>query len=300
MRSADRPADEAVRISPVPSQCGQGRVEASSTPVRSRWRLISISPNERDPADLDAGAVVLQRLLHRLLDLADMAVRFHVDEVDHDQPGHVAQAQLAGDLVRRLDVGRVSGLLDIVLAGRAARVDVDRDQGLGRVDHQIAARLQLDDRLVHRGELVLGAVALEQRHRIDIVLHPLDVARHQQLHELPGVAIAVLALDDHLVDVAIVDVADRALDEVAVLIDQRRRADLQRLLADLVPQPGEIVEVALDLGLGARQAGGADDQPIALGRLRSAMICFSRLRSAPLEILRLMPPPWLVLGISTQ
>ena len=44
IRSADRPADEAVRISPVPSQCGQGRVEASSTPVRSRWRLISISP----------------------------------------------------------------------------------------------------------------------------------------------------------------------------------------------------------------------------------------------------------------
>ena len=30
------------------------------------------------------------------------------------------------------------------------------------------------------------------------------------------------------------------------------------------------------------------------------MIDFSRLRSAPFEILRLMPPPWLVLGISTQ
>ena len=36
----------AVRISPEPSQCGQGRVDASSTPVRSRWRLISISPKE--------------------------------------------------------------------------------------------------------------------------------------------------------------------------------------------------------------------------------------------------------------
>src|SRR3546814_1537209 len=31
-RSADRPADDAVRTSPVPSQCGQGRVDASSTP----------------------------------------------------------------------------------------------------------------------------------------------------------------------------------------------------------------------------------------------------------------------------
>ena len=33
-----------MRISPVPSQCGQALVEASSTPVRSRWRLISIRP----------------------------------------------------------------------------------------------------------------------------------------------------------------------------------------------------------------------------------------------------------------
>ncbi len=58
-----------------------------------------------DAADLDAGAVVLQRLLHRLLDLTDVAVLFHVDEVDDDEAGHVAQAQLAGDLVRRLEVG---------------------------------------------------------------------------------------------------------------------------------------------------------------------------------------------------
>src|SRR3546814_2049401 len=35
-RSALRPADEAVRTRPVPSQCGHGRVEASSTPVRRR------------------------------------------------------------------------------------------------------------------------------------------------------------------------------------------------------------------------------------------------------------------------
>ena len=40
--------------------------------------------------------------------------------------------------------------------------------------------------------------------------------------------------------------------------------------------------------------------PIVVGSLRSDMIDFSRLRSAPLEILREMPPPWLVLGISTQ
>src|SRR3546814_11436850 len=65
---------------------------------------------------------------------------------------------------------------------------------------------------------------------------------------------------DLLVDVAIVDVADRALDQIAVAVDRRGRRRAERGVADLVPQPREIIEVALDLGLGARQPGGADDR----------------------------------------
>src|SRR4029079_11236102 len=95
----------------------------------------------RDATYLDAGAVVLQRLLHRLLDLTDMARLLHVDEVDDDEARHVAQPQLTRDLLRRFQVGVVGGLLDIMLARRPARVDVDRDQGLGRVDDEIAAGL---------------------------------------------------------------------------------------------------------------------------------------------------------------
>jgi hypothetical protein len=71
-----------------------------------------------------------------------------------------------------------------VFLGRAARVDVDRNQRFGRVDDDVAARLQLHDRIVHRGQLIFDAIALEQRHRIGIGLHPLGVAGHQQLHEV--------------------------------------------------------------------------------------------------------------------
>src|SRR3546814_2289140 len=39
----------------------------------------------RDAADLDARAVVLQRILHRALHLADVRAMIHVDEVDHDE-----------------------------------------------------------------------------------------------------------------------------------------------------------------------------------------------------------------------
>src|SRR3954454_1581327 len=90
--------------------------------------------------------------------------------------------------------------------------------------------------------------------------HAPDVARHQQLHEAAGGLVALLAFDDYLLDLAMIKVANGPLDEVAVAVDQGRSAAPQSPFADLVPQAGEIVEVALDLDLGARQSRGAHDQ----------------------------------------
>ena len=50
-------------------------------------------------------------------------------------------------------------------------------------------------------------------------------------------------------------------------MDQRGRGGLERILADFVPQAREIIEVALDLGLGAREPGGADDAAHGVGQL---------------------------------
>ena len=88
----------------------------------------------RDAADLDARAVVLQRILEAPLDRAIVAGFLHVDEIDDDQAGEVAQAQLARDFVGRLEIGAQRRVLDIVLARRAAGIDVDRDQRFGLVD----------------------------------------------------------------------------------------------------------------------------------------------------------------------
>jgi hypothetical protein len=54
-----------------------------------------------DAAHLDAGAVVAQRLLEPALHRRVVPARLHVDEVDHDEAGEVAQAELPRDLVRR-------------------------------------------------------------------------------------------------------------------------------------------------------------------------------------------------------
>jgi hypothetical protein len=100
------------------------------------------------------------------LDLTDMAVLLHVDEVDDDEPGHVAQAQLSRNLGRCFQVGREA--VCSILCSRVDRPELMSigHQGLGRVDDQVTARFQLDDRLVHRAELVLDAIALEDRGRV--------------------------------------------------------------------------------------------------------------------------------------
>ena len=125
----------------------------------------------RDAADLDAGAIVLQRVLDAALDRAVVALLLHVDEVDDDEAGEVAQAELPGDFVRRLEVGAERRVLDIVLAGRAARVDVDGDQRLGLVDDDVAARLQRHLIGEHRVELRLDAGLGEHRLRVAVELH---------------------------------------------------------------------------------------------------------------------------------
>ena len=213
----------------------------------------------RDVPDLDARAVVPQAFLQPALDRAVVALLVHVDEVDDDQAGEVAQAELPRDFLGGLHVGLERGVLDVMLAGGAPGIDVDGDQRLGLVEHDVAARLELHHRREHGVELALDPVAGEDRQRVAVGLHVLGMARHEHAHEFLGVLVALVAGDHDLVDVLVVEVADRALDQRAFLVDQRRRGRFQRQVAHRLPQPQQIFEVALDLGLGAGGAGGAQD-----------------------------------------
>ena len=93
------------------------------------------------------------------------------------------------------------------------------------------------------------------------------MARHEEPHELPGFAIAGLAGDDDLFDFLAVEIADRPFDERAFFVDERRRARRERRLPHGFPHPQQILEVALDLGFGARSASGAENDPHALGNI---------------------------------
>src|SRR5712671_1065583 len=92
------------------------------------------------------------------------------------------------------------------------------------------------------------------------------MARHEHAHEVPGLLVG-LAGDDHLVDVLVVEVADRALDQRAFLVDERRRRRIERHVAHRLPHAEQVFEVALDLGLGAGGAGGPQDHAHAFRHL---------------------------------
>ena len=94
--------------------------------------------------DLRRRAVAPQLLLERGHHLLAALPLLHVDEVDDDDAAQVAQADLAHDLLHRLQVGLEDRLLEVLLARVAAGVDVDRHQRLGLVDDDVAARLQPD------------------------------------------------------------------------------------------------------------------------------------------------------------
>ena len=131
---------------PWPSQCGQGTVEPSRTPARRRWRDISSRPNWLMRPTWMRARSFFSASFSRFSTARLLRLLFHVDEVDDDQAGQVAQAQLAGDFVGGLEVGLERGFLDGVLAGGAARVHVDGDQRLGLVDDDVAAGFQLHGR----------------------------------------------------------------------------------------------------------------------------------------------------------
>ena len=190
----------------------------------------------RNAAHLNPRAVTAQRILQPAFHGGVMLGRIHVDEVDNNQPREVPQPKLAGDLIRGLDIGAEGGVLNAALAGGAAGVHVNRHQRLSLVDDDIAARFQLHRGRVHAIKLRLHPVAGKKRRRtIAIELNLARILRHQHAHEVARRLIGLLALNQNLVHVAGIAIADGALDEVGFLIDQRRRGAGQGALANAVP-----------------------------------------------------------------
>jgi hypothetical protein len=186
-------------------------------------------------------AVELERVLEFFLDVALVARRIHVDEVDDDESAGVADAQLARDLDRGFAVRVERGFLDVAALGRLRRVDVDRGQRFGLVDDDRAAGGQAHGALERVLDLRFDLVAREQRHRFLVELEFAQVVRHDLLHELARVLVELLVVDEDFADVVAQVVAQGADDELGFLVDQERRVTRLRGVGDRLPQLQQVV-----------------------------------------------------------
>lgn len=82
--------------------------------------------------------------------------------------------------------------------------------------------------------------------------------------------VAFLAGNDDLADVLVVEIADRALDQAAFLVDEAGGRGVERQRADVLPKTHQVFEVALDLDLGAVRTGRAQDDAHALRHFEAA------------------------------
>ena len=250
-----------------------------------------------DLGDLHAGAVVADRVLEALLDGALVLGLGHVDEVDHDEAAQVAQTHLAGHFIGGFAVGAEGRVLDVGAAGGARRVDVDRDERLRVVDHDRAARGKRNRAGVGRLDLLLDLEAREERDVVAVALDAVHHVGHHVRHELAGLLVDLVGVDEDLADLGLEVVADRAHDEVGFLNDEEGRriealagATVHRRLVvhlvvllavhldhvvvlrtrgvgDRLPELQEVVEVPLQLLGRAADAGGAGDRGHARGEL---------------------------------
>ena len=114
-----------------------------------------------DATHLNTGAIAFQRFFHLAFNGTIVAVLIHVDEIDNQQTRQITQTRLARHFHGGLEIGVQRGFFNRLLAGRFARVHINRNQGFGRVDNQIAARGQNHGRVKHRGQFIFYAVLFE-------------------------------------------------------------------------------------------------------------------------------------------
>ena len=208
-----------------------------------------------------------------------------VDEVDDDNAPQIAQAQLAGDLLRGRQVDVHGGLLLVVLGlGAVARIDIDDVHRLGVFDDQVGAAAQRDVLGEERLDLLRDVEVVEDRDVAPVKLDDLLLLGLDQADVIADVVVHRLVVDGDLRKRAVERIADDRIGAVHLAHQLRGRRTLLDRGAGLAPAVDLRLDVVLDvlvLGLHGRRA---DDDPEILGehRSRDALQAFLLVRRADL------------------
>ena len=218
-----------------------------------------------DGAELHTSTVLAQRIAQAVFHFAAVFGLLHVDEVDHDQATQVAQAHLARDFVGSFQVGAGGGFFDVAAFDGAGRVHVHGDQRLGVVDHDGTTGGQLHGAGIGRFDLVLDLEAAEQRGIVSVAFDAGGVFRHDVRHELLGLLVNVVGVDQDVTDVIVEVVTDCADHQARFLVNQESTLGTLSGTVDGAPELEQVVQIPLQLRRAAANAGGARDDGHAFG-----------------------------------
>src|SRR6266567_9022357 len=207
------------------------------------------------------GSIVLQLVFESGHDAVAVLALVHVDEVDDDDAAEIAEANLTDDLGDGVEVGLDDGVFEAGgLADELAGVDVDRDERLGLIDDDGAAGLEPDLRAQGLVDLFGDAELFEERSLLGVELDAADERGLEALQETQDALVVGFGVDPDGGEVVGDLVAEDALDEVEVVIDEGGRLRRFGALLDVGPEVEEEAEIGAELFFAGAFGCGADDE----------------------------------------
>ncbi len=213
-----------------------------------------------------AGTVIGHHLAHVLEQLLPVLGLVHVDEVDDDDAAHVAQTQLACDLVGGTQV-HLEGVA--LLVGRrlraVARVDVDDVQCLCMFDDYICARFEGDGLAERRLDLSRDVEMVEDGNLPVISLYDV-LALGGDKGDVFGYLLVCLGIVDmDALECRAEHVAQHADDTALLLEYQCRSGGLHRFGHSVFPAMQQGLELVVQLAHAFAFGRRADDDAEILG-----------------------------------
>src|SRR5258708_3111247 len=144
-------------------------------------------------------------------------------------------------------------------------IDLVGADGRRAGDEDVAAGVEADVGAQGFGELVLDAEFLEDRRFLSVELDLVDELGLEAADELDDFAVLLLIVNPYAGEIVADVIAENALDEVEVAVEQRGSFALFAAFLDFVPGLAEELDVGANLVVGGSARGGADDEAAGIG-----------------------------------
>ena len=124
-------------------------------------------------------------------------------KVEHDDPAEIAQTNLPHDLINCFEIRARDRVFESTTAttDKLTSVDVDRDERLGLIDHEVPAGLQPNTRLDRLIDLSLHAIRFEYRLVLRVELDALNEARLNAIDKLDNRLVLLLRINPNRFEV---------------------------------------------------------------------------------------------------